>query len=204
MDSSTDRSRDQLPPWEIRQLTAVPFRGTDGYLARMPDRQAFTTTSPETPSSAASGNGWTVTAPWQQRHGIAPNPGSAPYSPYANTAQSPQSATEPSLLAARSPLSRLDNIDGVCKAASTKPSMEQQLTKALPGTMSSRGEGPQERSTARSSRKSKKSDNHHDKENAFGIKTRFKSAVKDFFHRSPVDESNFEKIQGRHWSEDDY
>lgn len=33
---------------------------------------------------------------------------------------------------------------------------------------------------------------------------RFKNAFKGMFKRDPLDETRFERIKGRHWSEEDY
>jgi hypothetical protein len=72
---------------------------------------------------------------------------------------------------------------------------------ALPGTMSSRSTSsqPQPIDTKRPSNK-----RHHKKgcKESVPIGHRFTSAVKDLFRREPVDDSHFERIGDRHWSED--
>jgi hypothetical protein len=72
---------------------------------------------------------------------------------------------------------------------------------ALPGTMSSRSASSQPHAidTKRHSNK-----RHHKKasKESVPIGHRFTSAVKDFFRKEPVDDSHFERIGDRHWSED--
>jgi hypothetical protein len=40
------------------------------------------------------------------------------------------------------------------------------------------------------------------KQNQAGLGKRLKSAFRDIFKRNPVDDSQFERISDRHWTED--
>lgn len=87
-----------------------------------------------------------------------------------------------------------------------------QGTISIPGTMSSRDTQPQAELQP-DAPPSKEEANTCDKvvvehrcskceaKHASAFKTRFTTAVKDFFKRPTIDESKFERIEGRHWSE---
>jgi len=76
-----------------------------------------------------------------------------------------------------------------------------QAPKALPGTMSSRGGRDRDatRTRTKSANRGHRSQSKDDSK-PFGM--RFKSAFKDIFKKDPVDESQFERITDKHWTED--
>ncbi|CAD0112881.1 unnamed protein product [Aureobasidium uvarum] len=80
------------------------------------------------------------------------------------------------------------------------PTGRQQVV-ALPGTMSSRSTHSQPHPT-NSKRPSNKRQQKKGSKESPPIGHRFTSAVRDLFRREPVDDSHFERIGDRHWSED--
>jgi hypothetical protein len=84
------------------------------------------------------------------------------------------------------------------------PATSHQQVVALPGTMSSRStisQPPTTNSRTPSDKRQLKKGSKGSKESV-PIGHRFTSAVKDLFRRDPIDDSNFERIGDRHWSED--
>jgi len=76
-------------------------------------------------------------------------------------------------------------------------------SKALPGTMSSRA--GRNRSGSHHQTKSGREDridHHQAKEDQIGLGKRFKTAFRDIFKKDPVDDSQFERISDRHWTDD--
>lgn len=84
------------------------------------------------------------------------------------------------------------------------PPNGRQLVVALPGTMSSRSTPSQHHpiNPKRPSNKRQHKKNSKGTKESVPISHRFTSAVKDLFRREPIDDSNFERIGDRHWSED--
>lgn len=98
--------------------------------------------------------------------------------------------------------------DSVSKAslrsASASPPIRTE-TKALPGTMSSRAAGRTRsvpHAKSKSAGREQRSDCHQAKQDQAGLGKRFKSAFRDIFKKDPVDDSQFERISDRHWTED--
>lgn len=89
------------------------------------------------------------------------------------------------------------------RSASASPPIRPS-TKALPGTMSSRAS--RNRSASQSQTKSRTRENRSGhsqaKEDQAGLGKRFKSAFRDIFKKDPIDESQFERISDRHWTDD--
>jgi hypothetical protein len=81
------------------------------------------------------------------------------------------------------------------------PQTGRQQVVALPGTMSSRSASSQPHPTD-SKRSSNKRQHKKGSKESVPIGHRFTSAVKDLFRREPVDDSHFERIGDKHWSED--
>ncbi|RMX99410.1 hypothetical protein D0867_12108 [Hortaea werneckii] len=71
---------------------------------------------------------------------------------------------------------------------------------AFPGTMSSRSRENSRQRTRSSNRG--RSTSKHGKSDSANFGKRFKSAFKGIFTRSPIDESKFERIEDRHWTEE--
>jgi hypothetical protein len=47
-----------------------------------------------------------------------------------------------------------------------------------------------------------RSDHHEAKQDQVGLGKRFKSAFRDIFKKDPVDDSQFERISDRHWTDE--
>lgn len=77
-------------------------------------------------------------------------------------------------------------------------------SKALPGTMSSRA--GRNRSAPHNRMKTEgrdfRSDRHQAKHDQTGLGKRFKSAFRDMFKKDTVDDSQFEHISDRHWTDE--
>ncbi|KAM0712039.1 hypothetical protein Q7P37_011133 [Cladosporium fusiforme] len=89
------------------------------------------------------------------------------------------------------------------RSASASPPIRP-ASKALPGTMSSRAS--RNRSASQHGTKSTGHDrrtNHaQGKQDNTGLGKRFKSAFREMFKKDPVDETQFERISDRHWTEE--
>lgn len=95
-----------------------------------------------------------------------------------------------------------------CSVRSTSASPPlRPASKALPGTMSSRAtrnrsaSHHQTKSVPREPRE-ERSDHHEAKQDQVGLGKRFKSAFRDIFKKDPVDDSQFERISDRHWTDE--
>lgn len=84
------------------------------------------------------------------------------------------------------------------------PSASRQQVVALPGTMSSRSNisQPHPADSKRLPGRRQHKKGSKDSKESVPIGHRFTSAVKDLFRREPIDDSHFERIGDRHWSED--
>lgn len=71
---------------------------------------------------------------------------------------------------------------------------------AIPGTMSARM-GHSSKNRKKPSNRDRGASDHLKSESA-GFGKRVKSAFKDIFSRNPIDESQFETIEERHWTEE--
>ena len=89
------------------------------------------------------------------------------------------------------------------RSASASPPIPTE-TKALPGTMSSRATRNRSVShvKSKSAGREHRPDRHETKQDQAGLGKRFKSAFRDIFKKDPVDDSQFERISDRHWTED--
>jgi hypothetical protein len=89
------------------------------------------------------------------------------------------------------------------RSASSSPPTRP-VSKALPGTMSSRASrnrsAPQ--SKTESGARDHQSDQHQTTNDQTGIGKRFKSAFRDIFKKDPIDDSQFERISDRHWTDE--
>lgn len=77
-------------------------------------------------------------------------------------------------------------------------------SKALPGTMSSRASRNRSASHGRAkfSGQGGRSDRPMGKQDNSGLGKRFKSAFREIFKKDPVDETQFERISDRHWTDE--
>jgi hypothetical protein len=92
-----------------------------------------------------------------------------------------------------------------CSVRSTSASPPlRPASKALPGTMSSRA--TRNRSASHHQTKSvpreDRTDHQQTKQDQAGLGKRFKSAFRDIFKKDPVDDSQFERISDRHWTDE--
>jgi hypothetical protein len=89
------------------------------------------------------------------------------------------------------------------RSASASPP-SRPVSKALPGTMSSRASRNQPGSHNRSKAGAREhqSDHHQADNDQTGIGKRLKSAFRDIFKKDCVDDSQFERISDRHWTDD--
>lgn len=89
------------------------------------------------------------------------------------------------------------------RSASASPP-SRPASKALPGTMSSRAS--RNRSGSHNATKvgasEHQSDNSQANNDQTGMGKRLKSAFRDIFKKDPVDDSQFERISDRHWTDD--
>jgi hypothetical protein len=97
--------------------------------------------------------------------------------------------------------------DSVSKAslrsASASPPIRP-ASKALPGTMSSRASRNRSASHNRTKAggREHRSERQPVKQDQNGLGKRFKSAFRDIFKKDPVDDSQFERISDRHWTDE--
>lgn len=77
-------------------------------------------------------------------------------------------------------------------------------SKALPGTMSSRASRNQSasHSKTKAGARDHQSDHHQTSNDQTGIRKRFKSAFRDIFKKDSIDDSQFERISDRHWTDE--
>ena len=85
------------------------------------------------------------------------------------------------------------------ESLSTRP-----VSKALPGTMSSRASRNQSASHNRKKAggREHRSDHEHAGDDQTGVGKRLKSAFRDMFIKDPVDDIQFESISDRHWTDE--
>lgn len=103
----------------------------------------------------------------------------------------------------QAPLTPPDSVSqSSLRSASASPPIHS-VSKALPGTMSSRSSRNRSASHSRSkSGRDCRSGRQHTKQDQNGLGQRFKSAFRDMFKKDPVDESQLERISDRHWTEE--
>lgn len=88
------------------------------------------------------------------------------------------------------------------RSASASPPIRP-ASKALPGTMSSRASRNRSSSHNRAKNgRENRAARQQTKQEQGGIGHRFKSAFRDIFKKDPVDESQFERISDRHWTDE--
>lgn len=89
------------------------------------------------------------------------------------------------------------------RSASASPPIRP-ATVALPGTMSSRASRNRSASQSQAKPRTRENRSSHppSKEDQAGLGKRFKSAFRDIFKKDPIDESQFERISDRHWTDE--
>ncbi|KAF2214156.1 hypothetical protein CERZMDRAFT_96180 [Cercospora zeae-maydis SCOH1-5] len=100
-------------------------------------------------------------------------------------------------------MSRSSTTSDNSRTHTASPPISAPAPPALPGTMSRRERTPS-RSRSRSTWSDKENQNHSRRSSTdskpFG--QRFKSGFKNMFKREPIDESQFERIDDKHWTEE--
>lgn len=92
-----------------------------------------------------------------------------------------------------------------CSVRSTSASPPlRPASKALPGTMSSRATRNRSAShhQTKSAPREDRTESPQAKPDQAGLGKRFKSAFRDIFKKDPVDDSQFERISDRHWTDE--
>ncbi|WPH04939.1 Hypothetical protein R9X50_00783600 [Acrodontium crateriforme] len=217
------------PPWEQRDLPQVPYVGPKSPRPSIAESSGFTSPRHVRPSNAGShhqsnfsstssskstpspppylspapapaesevGRAWKIT-----HHVADPLPKPAPYGSlvYHHHQQQHQQAmtgsAERNAYSVQVPPTPPESL------SSPKPSPPGHTvtSMALPGTMSSRDREPCQTRTKSSRRTSGKS---NDGAKSEPIGKRFKTAFKDMFKREPVDTSQLERIEDRHWTDE--
>lgn len=190
----------RLPPWEVSDIPRVPYISNSAAPLSKAEVDALSSlwATRKTPDHQSS--------EMDQRF---------PDSAFA--APSPPSRTDTGSSSARKP-SITDSVRAISPQPSehrhmspayghvyeNAPSSSRQQVVALPGTMSSRSipHQPHTTSSKRPSNKRQHKKGSKGSKESVPIGHRFTSAVKELFRREPIDDSNFERIGDRHWSED--
>jgi hypothetical protein len=207
---------DAVPPWERRDLKQVPFVESsspvlsNSELRALPDLWAVRSTNVNqreherhpslTGHRGFRDEGYDVprtalplqasSTPYETPVYIPPAPKTAP--PLPKYVQSVQAAPP-------TPPESISKSSDASSAAVSPPAAHAVLT-ALPGTMSSR-DRKEARSRTRGSHHTR-SESKHSKAESVSFGSRFKAAFKDMFKRNPIDETQFERIEDRHWTDE--
>lgn len=205
-----------LPPWEAREVVQVPFIDASSPSLSDAERRALSDlwAQPRAPlptppkhydhkarsASTDSGlfhsehHGSTNSSPPQAIHAPYETPIYVP--PPPKTAPPFQKEIGPK--APPTPPESLSNSPSCSNTLVSAPPPPPAVT-ALPGTMSSRSrENSRHRGKSHRSRSASK----HSKSDSTNFGKRFKVAFKDMFKRNPIDESQFERIEDRHWTDE--
>lgn len=221
----TRRPHPTLPPWEVRSVAQVPFmepgspplmqRDDQGFFtSRMAlqshSRPRLATTVSAPPYSSeysspisedSSTNPWRTTAAAQSDARLPPSYETQTYETASYIPPAPKTAPPTSAPIAKAPPTPPESISrSSTKSPSASPPIRQ-APKALPGTMSSRGGRDRDATRART-KSASRGHRSHSKDDSKTLGLRFKSAFKDIFRKDPVDESQFERITDKHWTED--
>lgn len=191
----------RLPPWEVSEIPRVPHIQSAAPPLSKAEMEAL--------SSLWS----TRSTPDHHRNydvdGRFPDSAFAAPSPPSRTTTGSFSGRKPSLTdSARAvspqPSEHRNMSPGHGRVHEHVPSASRQQVVALPGTMSSRStvSQPHPNDSKRPLSKRQHKKGSKDLKESVPIGHRFTSAVKDLFRREPVDDSHFERIGDRHWSED--
>jgi hypothetical protein len=221
-----------LPPWEVRSVSQVPFMepGSPGLVQR--DEQGFFRQSsyanhrPKLSASMSAPHVDEYSCPASEHSASNPRKSAAPLPPttfpqsppydapaYGRAAYDERTYSKPPFRKAASqpaqsyvhqaPPTPPESESRSLRSASASPPINP-ATKALPGTMSSRASRNRSASQSQVKPRTKEHRSSHPepKEDQAGIGKRFKSAFRDIFKKDPIDESQFERISDRHWTDE--
>ncbi|TKA24294.1 hypothetical protein B0A50_06763 [Salinomyces thailandicus] len=174
-----------------------------------PDIHRNLSTSDDDSMAAFSAYPWTRDS--NRRPSTNPHPSPSPYETPLYTPPPPKSSpptqdstappTPPESLSNSSSSSSSSSCPPVPTTTRQQPQSSGATNTALPGTMSSRSR-ENSRLRTKSSPRSRSSASKHGQSDSDNFGKRFKSAVKEMFKRNPIDESQFERIEDRHWTEE--
>lgn len=213
------------PPWERQDVVPVPFMDasspslSDTEHRALPDLWAQPRISPPGPphidedrKTPVSDDEKTCSSTetnrkqWDQDHGpwISDFQSPAPYETQVYIPQPPKTAPPPQKQvgpkAPPSPPETLSNSSSFSCPAGTAGQTPPVPIVPFPGTMSNRSR-ENGKVRARSSNGGRIASKHSRSDSAnFG--TRFKTAFRGMFTRSPIDESQLERIEDKHWTEE--
>lgn len=214
-----------LPPWETREVAQVPFMDPGSPPLSKAERQALpslwatrsSTNSSSRPrldtgvSAASSAYGspsspQQSTDPWSKvATPLTAIPPPAPYESPVYIPPAPKTAPQLPPFVVQHPPTPPDSVTRSCSSSmsTTSSPRPRVAVKALPGTMSSRaGRDRTPTRTRVSSATREQRARNVKKSSSVPFSKRFRSAFKDIFKREPVDESQFEHIDDRHWTDE--
>lgn len=217
-----------IPPWEIRAVSQVPYLGrsqtppvtnTEPYQYQTPrvSRSGSDTRSKPTLSTANSAPSRSeYSSPvsqdagavhWMKRRHTAAFPSaqlpSAP-APYETPLDLPAGARKTlhrPIMTASNTLPSPPESPCSCHKSDTSASRDV-VSQALPGTMSSRASKVRERKGPESGSTHDHASNTQSQSEHKPMSKRLTSAFRGMFKRDPVDESGYEHISDRHWTEE--
>ena len=211
--SSTDKSQDKLAPWEAQSLPEVVLTKPTFQLLNLPLAENKTMKWVSNESLESLMTEIDCSPAENERSPTAVSFGGAVQSPY-NRLHAPRTMTSvpptPPQWIPYSP-NTAPNVERHHSEPTRGPSFAPEVRKprkpvvAMPGTMSSRPIGTesptkQRKRGASRDRNVRSRGNGGNKTPALG--TRFRSAFRDIFHKSPVDGNSFERIEDKHWSDE--
>ncbi|KAK3676949.1 hypothetical protein LTR78_003154 [Recurvomyces mirabilis] len=217
--SVPERTDSASPPWESRSIAQVPYIDSKSQPLSETERRALgdlwaTRSHSYSRHRPSTSDGRKQAAYACKTSDVDPYPSSAVAAPYESfTYIPPGPATAPPVQS----LARVSTPDDFT-GASPRPSettsntsssfsatgspLPHQMTHALPGTMASRSRTPSRtrvkpRTRARSATRRETPEQH------VKLGKRFRTVFKDMFKRNVVDESQYEALKDRHWTEED-
>ena len=223
-DSSFYVDSTPLPPWEKDDINQVPYMDGASPSLSNAEREALpslwaTRTSTvsgtrpalhaDTSHSSGScyyspGSPESYSSPWKVKTPLTAPP--IPVSRYETpiyVPPGPKSAPNPPCFVKAPPTPP----DSLARSSTTTSSYSsprpKQTTTAMPGTMSSRNARDRTPSRTRTGSSSREPyTRKHDKRGRMPFGRRWKLVFKDMFTRDPVDDSQFETIEDRHWTDE--
>lgn len=217
--ASLSNESESLPPWEQRNVAQVPYMTPDSPPLSQAEQQALPSLW-ATRENGIHGRSKSYSSQHghedaHYQHGVRtpltapPTKTSPPPMPYEAVRIPPAPRSAPHLPAySRGPPSPPDSarlsLGSTSKSASPghSPRLGSHGSKptitAMPGTMSAREKSRSPHRISASEDQRATEEQEH-----ISISKRFRLVLRDMFKRTPVDESNFERIEGRHWADDD-
>lgn len=200
-----------LPPWELPTLPRVPYMTSSCAPLSTPEKEALPSlwaTRASTASSVRPKLKTSTNTPSTSTYGSPVSPISK-QNPWATdrygTSHMPPTPPPPSRMSGYREQSQERPMVPAYERSFTPPLEVEKRVVAMPGTMSSRPTRHQSRSSTRT--RSSSRDQRPGSRQGRGVKSgplgrRFKSAFKDMFKKDPIDESSFERIGDRHWTDE--